>query len=154
MPLNALAQEVLSIPGIPDSGSQAALVGDVVSFIPAIGPLGTLTVTLARKPAGSSATVSSNTVTPDVAGLYTVTVTNANQTRTVSLFAFPSSGAAAPLLQRVQPANTSSRLVGRTDLTCLVNSGPFNFAPLEQSPPTLVGVCGSGGVPWTLFGSP
>ncbi len=155
MPLNALAQEVLSIPQIPDRGAVAYVLGDpAVSFVPAIGAIGTLTVTLSRHPAGSGASISSNTLTPDVAGLYTVTVTNCNQTRTVSIYAFPSSGPAAPLLQKVNSFNALSPFVTRGMLLQLVNDN-FNFAPLEQSPPTLVGTSYSAttGPNWAQYNS-
>jgi hypothetical protein len=145
MPANQLGLELLSIGGVPDSSMLAALVGDAVSFAPQ-QTFAAPTVTLTRKPAGSAASVSSNSITFDVAGYYTVTVAAGGFTRTITVVCFPTAVTSVPV---------GSGKVGRTHLAGLILDPRLTLAnitaTLEAATPTWIGIFGSG-VP-VLFGA-
>ena len=110
-----ITSELLSLPGsVPDGvNTIAAVVGDTVSLaLPST--LSAQTTTLARKPAGSSATIASNAFTADVSGYYTLTVAVAavSTTRTITVVAFP----ASVLTQKLRPTDPNSPVVNRSVL--------------------------------------
>ncbi|MDP9034824.1 MAG: hypothetical protein M3O50_08445 [Myxococcota bacterium] len=153
MPLNNLASEILSIPGVPDGARIEAIVGDTLSFVPS-QTFAAPTVTLARKPAASTATVVSNGVTFDVAGFYRVTVAAGGFSRTIEVIAFPASA----LTLKVAPANPLSASVTRSHLRGLAMDSMVTLATmaasLEAATPTLIGITGgSSGPAWTQYGN-
>jgi hypothetical protein len=151
MPINQLATEVLSISGVPDDNINAALVGDAVSFAPQ-QTFASATVTLTRKPAGSAASVSSNAVTFDVAGYYTVTVAAGGFSRTITTIVFP----VTVLSQKAQGNSPSSPNVNRSHLQALARDGRLTLAnittALETASPSTVGLI-PGGFSWQSYGN-
>lgn len=137
MSINDLPHELLSIPAIPDDGQLAAIVGDVLTFIPQ-QTFASPSTTLTRKPAGSAASVTSNAFTADLAGYYTVTVAAGGFTRTITAVVFP----ASVLTQKVRAADVASPVVSRTALTNLIHD------PLVTL--TTIGTALEGGATFTL----
>jgi hypothetical protein len=153
MSSNALCSEVLATSGFTDGRNAAALVGTTTSFVPDIGAIGTLTVSISRKPAGSSASVSSNAITWDVPGFYAISQTNANQTRIRNVVVFPASTTSL----RVQASNPNSATVSLQHMTGAANdncSQATCTSSLELATPSLVGLTGLAGAPaWQMYGA-
>ena len=155
MPLNSLASEILSIPGVPDGGARVeAIVADTLSFVPS-QTFAAPTVTLARKPAASTATVAANAVTVDLAGLlprhrigrWLPSHDRGNRLPSVGAHA---EGRACEPAQRERHALRTfagSPWISMVSLATMSNS-------LEAATPTLIGITGgSSGPVWTQYGN-
>ncbi len=101
--------ELTKVGAFPASGISEYVIGDgAFSFVPAVGTIGTLTVTLTRRPGGSSSVVAANAVTPDVAGYYYVTVLNGGNTRLYKLVANPASFLALATKASIAPVGSNA----------------------------------------------
>jgi hypothetical protein len=89
MPINSIQSELSTIAGVPDSGMLASVVGTAQSFLPIMNSVAAATVTLTRKPAGSTAAVASGSVTFDLPGVYLVTVAVAGVSRSLTVCVWP-----------------------------------------------------------------
>ena len=124
-----LTEELHQLTGfLPNVGGMGAnpvaLVGESLNFATAAAAIGAPSVvTLARRPATSTATVAANAFVPDVAGRYDTTVLVAGITKTYSVFVFP----AAFLSTRVNPdpsgQSTPPRLYNRSHLMNFIQAG-------------------------------
>jgi hypothetical protein len=152
MPLNSLAQEALTIGGLPDGNRVEAIVADTINFAPASG-LAAPSVVLARKPASSSASVSGTSVTFDTPGLYRVTITVGSFGRMVEVIVFP----AAILGQSMYGGGLGSvaripHLRGLAMDTAVTQA--TMATSLEAAVPTVIGIRGAGlSVAWSTYGN-
>lgn len=149
---STLSQELLSIPGVMDDGLLGVVVGDAINLtLPTT--VAAQTTALTRKPAGSSASVSANGWTCDVAGYFQATVSVAGVSRAILAVAFPIS----VLTAKVNPNDPNSRTVSRGHLAGVIRDQRVTLttiaAALEGASaftlPALLGTTCSG---WTQFG--
>ena len=110
---NALTNELTAVAGFDGNGNMCVTTSTAISMTPSAGAIGTVSITLTRKPATSAAAVASSSFTADVAGLYIVTVAQGSTTATYRVLALP---AAAFTVQRVNAAYVGSRFVNAGDV--------------------------------------
>ena len=153
MPTNSLQTECLTLSAMSDDMLQEAIVGDSPNFNP-VQTFAAATVTLVRKPAGSTAVVAAGSITCDLSGYYTVTVSAGGFSRTITMVAFP----AATLLAKSSTNPYAPNVARVPHLRGLIHDPRCTLANisavLEVASPFVSSLIVGGGVfSWQQFGN-